>query len=394
MSRVAPFFPEVSSPIAFSPRSRDPLSFAFYNPQRKIEVAGSQQSLRECLRFTVCYWHTMRGRGADPFGPGTAVRPWDDDSDSIENALRRVDAFFEFVEKLGATHYCFHDTDVAPEGSSISEFFENLDRVSDHMLAQQSSSGIKCLWGTNNLFSHPRYMHGAGNSSNADAFAYAVAQMRKGLEVSKKLGAENFVFWGGRVGYQNVFTTDIKRELDHLAYFYSLAVEHAEKIGFKGQFLIEPKPKEPTKHQYDYDVNAVLAFLHTYGAKYSLVEHFKINVEDNHATLAGHEFEHELEVASLAGALGSIDANRGDLLLGWDTDQFQTVIERTTKAMLVILKQGGIAPGGINFDAKVRRESFEPVDLFYGHIGSMDSWEVRNPSKKCSTGMREANAVA
>ncbi|HMC09851.1 MAG TPA: xylose isomerase, partial [Pirellulaceae bacterium] len=323
----------------------------------------------EHLRFTVVYWHTFRGTGSDPFGSATMQRPWEDGTDSVENAIRRARVAFEFIEKLGAPFYAFHDRDVAPEGKTLAESNKNLDAVVKVLKEEQQRTGIKLLWGTANMFSNPRYMHGAATTCNADAFAYAAAQVKKCLEVTKELGGVNYVFWGGREGYQNLWNTNMKRELDHLARFFHMAVDYAKEIGFKGQFLIEPKPKEPTKHQYDSDAAACLNFLRAY----DLLPHLKLNIETNHATLAGHEMMHELEYAGMQGALGSIDANTGDLLLGWDTDQFPTNVDLTTQIMLVLLKYG-LAPGGVNFDAKVRRESFEPIDLFYAHIGGMDAF--------------------
>jgi xylose isomerase len=274
------------------------------------------------------------------------------------------------MEKLGVPYYCFHDRDVAPEGANLRETNANLDRVVSALKTAQHRTGIKLLWGTANLFSNKRFVHGASTSPNADVFAYAAAQVKKAMEVTHELGGENYVFWGGREGYVNLYNTDLKRELDHLARFFHLAVDHQKKIGFKGQFLIEPKPKEPTTHQYDFDCAAVVAFLKSNG----LDKSFKLNVETNHATLAGHTMMHELAYASMHGMLGSIDANRGDLLLGWDTDQFPTDLYLTAQCMLVILGQDGLAPGGVNFDAKVRRESFEPIDLFHAHIGGMDAF--------------------
>jgi len=325
--------------------------------------------MAEHLRFTVVYWHTFRGTGSDPFGAATMVRPWEDGSESVENAQRRARVAFEFIEKVGAPFYAFHDRDVAPEGKTLAESNQNLDAVVKVLKEEQQRTGIKLLWGTANMFSNPRYMHGAATTCNADAFAYAAAQVKKCLEVTKELGGVNYVFWGGREGYQNLWNTNMKRELDHLARFFHMAVDYAKEIGFTGQFLIEPKPKEPTKHQYDSDAAACLNFLRAY----DLLPHFKLNIETNHATLAGHEMMHELEYAGMQGALGSIDANTGDLLLGWDTDQFPTNIYLTTQIMLVLLKYG-LAAGGVNFDAKVRRESFEPIDLFHAHIGGMDAF--------------------
>jgi xylose isomerase len=358
-------FPEISKIPYEGPQSKNPLAFRWYSAGEKVEG----KTMADHLRFAVVYWHTFRGTGSDPFGAATMQRPWDDGSDSVENAIRRARVAFEFIEKLGAPFYAFHDRDVAPEGKTLAESNKNLDAVVRVLKEEQQRTGIKLLWGTANLFSNPRYMHGAATTCNADAFAYAAAQVKKCLEVTKELGGVNYVFWGGREGYQNLWNTNMKRELDHLARFFHMAVDYAKQIGFTGQFLIEPKPKEPTKHQYDSDAAACLNFLRAY----DLLPHFKLNIETNHATLAGHEMMHELEYAGMQGALGSIDANTGDLLLGWDTDQFPTNIYLTTQVMLVLLKYG-LAPGGVNFDAKVRRESFEPIDLFHAHIGGMDAF--------------------
>ena len=363
---MADYFPDVPKIEYAGPGSKDQLTFKHYNAAEEVEG----RTMEDWLRFSVCYWHTFRGTGVDPFGAPTLIRPWDDGSDSIENALKRVDVAFEFIQKLGVKYYCFHDRDVAPEGPTLAAANKNFDAIAAKLKEAQASTGIKLLWGTANLFSHPRYLHGAATSPNADVYAYAAAQVKKAIEVTHDLGGENYVFWGGREGYMNLYNTDMQRELDHLATFMHMAVEHAKNIGFKGTFLFEPKPKEPTKHQYDFDCAACLNFLR----KYDLVDHVKLNIETNHATLAGHTMMHELEYASIQGALGSIDANTGDLLLGWDTDQFPTDIYLTTQCMLVIMKQGGLAPGGTNFDAKVRRESFDPVDLFHAHIGGMDAF--------------------
>ena len=358
-------FPEVTKVQYEGPQSDNPLAFRWYNPDEV--VAG--KTMKEHLRFTVTYWHTFRGTGGDPFGGPTMVRPWDDGSESVENACNRARAAFEFFEKLDAPFYAFHDRDVAPEGATLSESNANLDAVAAVLKEEQERTGVKLLWGTANMFSNPRFMHGAATTCNVEVFAYAAAQVKKAMEVTKELGGENYVFWGGREGYQNLYNTDMKRELDHLGQFFHMAVDYAKEIGFTGQFLIEPKPKEPTKHQYDSDAAACLNFLRSYG----LENNFKLNIETNHATLAGHEMMHELEYAGMQGALGSIDANTGDLLLGWDTDQFATNYYLTTQTMLVLLKYG-LNPGGVNFDAKVRRESFEPIDLFYAHVGSMDAF--------------------
>jgi xylose isomerase len=363
---MATWFPEVEKIQYEGPDSHNLLAFRWYNPVEVIEG----RKMEDWLRFSVCYWHTMRGTGVDPFGAPTLHRPWDDGSSSLDNALTRVDVAFEFMTKLGVPYYCFHDRDVAPEGATLRECNYNLDVVAAKLKEAQAASGIKLLWGTANLFSHPRYMHGAATSSNADVFAYAAAQVKKVMEVTHELGGENFVFWGGREGYMNLYNTDMKRELGHLARFMHLAKDYANEIGFEGQFLFEPKPKEPTKHQYDFDAAACLNFVRQYG----LMDTVKLNIETNHATLAGHSMMHELEYASIQEALGSIDANTGDLLLGWDTDQFPTDIYLTTQVMLVILKQDGLAPGGTNFDAKVRRESTDPIDLFHAHVGGMDAF--------------------
>jgi xylose isomerase len=359
-------FPDIPTVQYEGPQSDNPLAFRWYNPDELVEG----KAMKEHLRFSIVYWHTFRGTGADPFGPGTADRPWDDGTDSLENAQNRARAAFELFEKLQAPYYAFHDRDVAPEGATLAESHRNFDAVAEVLEAEQKRSGVKLLWGTANMFSNPRFMHGAATSCNADVFAYAASQVKKALEVTYRLGGENYVFWGGREGYQNLYNTDMKRELDHLGAFFHMAVDYAKQIGFDGQFLIEPKPKEPTKHQYDSDAAACLNFLRAY----DLMDHFKLNLETNHATLAGHTMMHELDYAGIQGALGSIDANTGDMLLGWDTDQFGTDYYLTTQTMYYILKHGGLGSGGVNFDAKVRRESFEPVDLFYAHIGSMDAY--------------------
>jgi xylose isomerase len=359
-------FKNVSAINYEGPRSKNPLAFKHYDADEI--VAG--KTMREHLRFAVVYWHTFRGTGSDPFGAGTMQRPWDDGSNSVSNAQKRARVAFEFIAKLGAPYYCWHDRDVAPEGKTLAESNKNLDAVAKVLKEEQKRTGIKLLWGTANLFSNPRFVHGASTSCNADVFAFAAAQVKKAMEVTHELGGEGYTFWGGREGYMTLLNTDLKREQEHLARFLHLAVAYKKQIGFKGQFYIEPKPKEPTKHQYDSDAAACLNFLR----EFDLLPHFKLNLETNHATLAGHTMQHELEVAGAAGALGSIDANTGDELLGWDTDQFPTNIYLTTYTMLAILKYGGLKTGGVNFDAKVRRESFEPLDLFYAHIGGMDAF--------------------
>ena len=359
-------FPDLPKIKYEGPDSKNPLAYRHYNPDEKIEG----RSMRDHLRFSVVYWHTFRGALSDPFGVGTAVRPWDDGSDSLDNAKRRAHVAFEFMEKLGVPYYAFHDRDVAPEGASLKETHANFEAVAEVLKEEQERTGIRLLWGTACLFVNPRFVHGAATSCNADVFAYAAAQVKKAMEVTHMLGGEGYTFWGGREGYSSLLNTDVKRELDHLGQFLRMAVDYKRKIGFKGQFYIEPKPKEPTKHQYDSDAAACLNFLR----EYDLLDHFKLNIETNHATLAGHTVEHELEIAMAADALGSIDANMGDTLLGWDTDQFPTDIYQTTQVMLRVLKMGGFTTGGLNFDAKVRRESFEPMDLAYAHIAGMDAF--------------------
>lgn len=376
-------FPEVKKTIQYEgTESKNPLAYRFYNPNEKIEG----KTMKDILRFSAAYWHTMRGAGSDPFGPGTMYRPWEG-KDNVSNAQKRVKVFFEFLEKLQMPFYAFHDRDIAPEGNTLQETNKNLDEVVKVFKDEQKRTGVKLLWGTANLFGNPRFMHGAATSCNADAFAFAAAQVKKAMEITKELGGAGYTFWGGREGYQCIWNTDMKRELDHLAKFMHMAVDYAKEIGFKGQFYFEPKPKEPTKHQYDFDSAACINFLRTYG----LEKHVKMNIETNHATLAGHSVEHELEYAGSQGFLGSVDANTGDTLLGWDTDQFPTNVYETTKMMLVILKYGGFKTGGLNFDAKVRRESFEPIDLFYAHIGGMDAFAL---GLKIAADMRKNGEIA
>ncbi|MCG8500002.1 MAG: xylose isomerase [Firmicutes bacterium] len=346
--------------------SDNPLAFKYYNAE---EVVGGK-TMKEHLRFAVAYWHTYQARGEDPFGKGTAQRPWDNITDPMELAKEKVRANFEFCEKLGVPFFCFHDRDIAPEGDTLKETNEKLDEIVSLIKELMKTSDVKLLWGTANAFGHPRYVHGASTSCNADVFAYAAAQVKKAMEITMELDGQNYVFWGGREGYETLLNTDMKLELDNCARFLHMAVEYAKEIGFKGQFLIEPKPKEPTKHQYDFDAATVIGFLRAYG----LDKYFKMNIEANHATLAGHTFQHELNVSRINGMLGSIDANQGDLLLGWDTDQFPTNIYDTTLAMYEVLKGGGFTSGGLNFDAKVRRGSFEAEDLFYSHIAGMDAF--------------------
>jgi xylose isomerase len=361
-----PAFPRIRKVQYEGPNSKNPLAFKHYNADEVVEG----KTMAEHLRFSVVYWHTMCGNGTDMFGWGTAVRPWEKGLSGLDLAKARVPVFFEFCEKLGAPFYAFHDRDVAPHGKSLKQSNQYLDTIVKLLKEQQKATGVKLLWGTAQLFAHPRYCHGAATSCNADVFAFAAAQVKKALDVTKSLGGQGYTFWGGREGYSTLWNTDMKRELEHLARFLHMAVDYKKQIGFKGQFYIEPKPKEPTKHQYDSDAAACLNFLR----EFDLLEHFKLNLETNHATLAGHTMQHDMRVAIAAGALGSIDANTGDELLGWDTDQFPTSIYLTAQCMLEILGMGGFTTGGVNFDAKVRRESFEPVDLFHAHIGGMDAF--------------------
>jgi len=357
------------------PSSKNPLAYRYYNANEIV----FGKTMKDHLRFAVCYWHTWRAMGSDPFGSNTRQWPFDDGTESTENALNRIRAHFEFLHKLGVEYYTFHDRDIAPEGKTWEETNKILDVIVDEAEKLQKSTGIKLLWGTANLFSHPRYMNGAGTNPDPEVFAHGAAQIKKALEVTHRLGGENYVFWGGREGYFTLLNTDMKKETSHLALLLRLAVEYKKKIGFKGTFLIEPKPMEPTKHQYDFDAATVLNFLR----EHNLFDEFKLNIEANHATLAGHSFEHELTVASAAGRLGSVDANTGDTLLGWDTDQFNLDIKSTTLALGVVLDQGGLGSGGFNFDAKIRRESTDPVDLFIAHIGSIDAFArgLRNAAK-------------
>ena len=363
---MSDYFPNVPK-IAFEgTSSTNPFAFRHYNPDEKV----GDKTMREHLRFGAAYWHVMRNELGDPFGAGTALMPWDDGSESLQNALNRIPVFFEFLNKSQIDYYCFHDRDIAPEGATLTETHKNLDRVVDELEKFQNETGKKLLWGTACLFAHPRYAQGAATSPSADVFAYGASQIKHALEATHRLGGEGYTFWGGREGYATLVNTDMKRELDHLAAMLHLAVDHAKKIGYTGQFYIEPKPREPSTHQYDSDSAACLNFLR----EYDLLDHFKLNIETNHATLAGHTMEHELDVAIGSNALGSIDANRGDELIGWDTDQFPTNVYDTTQIMIRVLKMGGFTTGGLNFDAKRRRESHEPEDLFHAHIGGMDAF--------------------
>lgn len=347
------------------PKSKNPYAFKFYNKDEMI----MGKPMKEHLKFAMSWWHTLCAKGADQFGGNTMHRLWED-KDPVVEAKNKVDAGLELMEKLGIEYFCFHDRDLAPEMATLEESNKALDDVSDYLLAKIKNTNMKCLWGTANCFNHERYLAGAGTSPNADVFAYAAAQIKKAMDTTKKLGGENYVFWGGREGYDTLLNTDLKLEQDHYAALLSMARDYNVKSGLNAQLLIEPKPKEPTKHQYDFDVATVLGFLRQYG----LEKDFKMNIEANHATLAIHTFQHELAFARINGVLGSIDANQGDLLLGWDTDQFPTNLYDTTLAMYEVLLNGGLHRGGLNFDAKVRRQSYTDEDLFLGYISGMDTF--------------------
>ncbi|AUB53934.1 xylose isomerase [Enterococcus mundtii] len=359
------YFPQIEKIQYEGTTTTNPFAFRHFNPEEV--VAG--QTMKEHLRFAVAYWHTMTQDGSDPFGSPVNQRTWLGATE-METAKNRVAAFFEILEKLGVEYFCFHDVDIAPEGNSLEEFYANLDEITDLIKEQMERTGIKLLWNTANMFSHPRYVNGAASTNHADVFAYAAAQVKKGLDISKKLNGQNYVFWGGREGYETLLNTDMAFEQDNIARLFKMAIAYSEKIGHTPQFLIEPKPMEPSKHQYDFDAATALQFIQKYG----LQEKFKLNLEANHATLAGHTFEHEIEVARINNALGSLDANQGDVLLGWDTDEFPTNVYDVTLAMYGVLENGGIAPGGINFDSKVRRSSFAMEDLFLAHIAGMDTF--------------------
>lgn len=348
--------------------STNPFAFKYYNPN---EVIGGK-AMKDQLKFAMSYWHTLCAEGADMFGVGTADKSFGTTREPMELAKAKVKAGFELMEKLGIEYFCFHDADIAPGGATLEEFYKNEDIISQEILSEMKRTGIKCLWGTANCFSHPRYMHGAGTSPNADVFAYAAAQIKKALELTVLFGGKGYVFWGGREGYETLLNTDLGFEQDNMARLMHLAVDYGRKIGFDGDFYIEPKPKEPTKHQYDFDVSTVLAFLRKYG----LDKDFKMNIEANHATLAGHTFQHELRVAAANNAFGSIDANQGDMLLGWDTDQFPTNIYDAAMCMYETLKAGGFTNGGLNFDAKQRRGSFELQDTVLSYIAGMDTFAL------------------
>ena len=359
------YFPGIQK-IKFEGKDSDnPLSFKYYDPEKLV----NGKPMKEHLRFATAYWHTFCGTGGDPFGPGTKIYPWDIENDPIQSAHQRLDAAFEFFTKLGTEFFCFHDRDMSPEGENVKETNKLLQDFSELAKHKQEESGVKLLWGTANLFSHPRYMNGAATNPDFDVVAYAGSQVKAALDATIKLGGENYVFWGGREGYSSLLNTNMKRELDHLAMFLSQARDYGRNNGFSGTFLIEPKPMEPSKHQYDFDVAAVAAFL----KHYDLDNDFKINIENNHATLAGHTFDHEIQAAYNYGLFGSLDINQGDPHNGWDTDEFLHNIYDAVHIMLVLLKEGGLKSCGMNFDAKTRRNSTDLEDIFIGHINSMDT---------------------
>jgi len=346
--------------------SDNPLAFKYYNPEQV--VAGKK--MKDWFKFSIAYWHTFCGQGSDPFGPGTQNFAWDQSSDAIQAAQDKADAAFEFINKMGFDYFCFHDYDLIQEGATFAESESRLITITDYIKGKQAESGVKLLWGTANCFSNPRYMNGAATNPDFNVVARAGGQVKLALDATIKLGGENYVFWGGREGYMSLLNTDMGRELDHMAQFLTMARDYARAQGFKGTFFIEPKPMEPMKHQYDFDSATAIGFLKEYG----LDKDFKINIEVNHATLAQHTMQHEMAVAAKAGMLGSIDANRGDYQNGWDTDQFPNNIQETTEAMLVFLKAGGLQGGGVNFDAKIRRNSTDMEDVFLAHIGGADTF--------------------
>jgi xylose isomerase len=353
--------------IKFEGKDTDnPLAFRYYNPRQKI----GKKTMEEYFRFAIAYWHTFCGTGGDPFGPGTKNFPWSTASDPVQRAKDKMDAAFEFITKIGAPFYCFHDYDLVDEAPTLKESEKRLKTIVTYAKEKQKASGVKLLWGTANLFSHPRYMNGAATNPDFDVVCYAGNQVKNAMDATIELGGAGYVFWGGREGYMSLLNTNMKREQEHLARFLHMARDYGRKNGFKGTFYIEPKPMEPSKHQYDFDAATVISFLR----QYDLMQDFKLNIEVNHATLAGHTFEHELQVAADAGMLGSIDANRGDYQNGWDTDQFPNNLNELTEAMLIILQAGGFKTGGVNFDAKTRRNSTDLTDIFYAHIGGMDAF--------------------
>jgi xylose isomerase len=359
------YFPKISKIPFEGSESKNPIAFKYYDEKKAI--AG--KTMKEYLRFAIAYWHSFCGTGGDPFGSGTRTLPWNEPADAVQRGKAKMDAAFEFITKLGAPFYCFHDFDLVDEGPTLKESEQRLSKMVDYAKEKQKASGVQLLWGTSNLFSNPRYMNGAATNPNFAVVAYAAAQVKNALDATIALGGSNYVFWGGREGYMTLLNTNMKREREHMARFLTLARDYARKQGFKGTFFIEPKPMEPMKHQYDFDTATVIGFLR----EFNLQNDFKLNIEVNHATLASHTFEHELQIAADNGLLGSVDANRGDSQNGWDTDQFPMDLFEMTQAMLVILEAGGFISGGINFDAKIRRNSTDPEDLFIAHIAGMDT---------------------
>lgn len=360
------YFNAIANVAYEGPKSKNPFSFKYYNPSETV----ASKPMKDHLRFAMSWWHTFTYRGVDPFGGVTIFRPWDETPNDVDRAKERVHAAFEFMEKMQIGYFCFHDADIAPRRANLLETNRVLDEIVPVIKQEMTRTGIRCLWGTSNCFGDDKFVHGAATSCNASVFAYTAAQIKKAIEITQELGGENYVFWGGREGYETLLNTDTALELDNFARLLQMAVDYAKKIGFTGQFLIEPKPKEPTKHQYDFDTATVLAFLR----KYQLEPYFKMNIEANHATLAAHTFQHELNMARVNGVFGSVDANTGDPLLGWDTDQFPTNVYDTTLAMYEVLLAGGFTSGGLNFDAKVRRASFQEDDLFLAYIAGMDTF--------------------
>jgi len=361
------FFPGIRKINYEGPKSKNPLSFKFYDPEKVVRG----KPMKDHLRFAVAYWHSFCAEGNDPFGAGTIDHPWKT-GDPMQTAVNKADACFEFATKMQIGQYCFHDIDAAPEGKTVAETEKNLQKITELLKERQKETGVSLLWNTANMFTHPRYMNGAATNPDFHVLSYAASQVKAALESNVALGGLMYTFWGGREGYMSLLNTDTKREQEHLAQFLTLARDYGRKIGFKGTFLIEPKPMEPSKHQYDFDAATVIGFLRHWG----LDKDFKLNIEANHATLASHTFSHDLQTAADAGLLGSVDANRGDYQNGWDTDQFPSDVYDAAEAMLVILRNGGLAPGGLNFDAKIRRNSTDPDDLFLAHIGGMDAFAL------------------
>ena len=360
------FFPGIGKIKFEGPESKNPMAFRYYDENKMV----GGKTMKDHFKFAVAYWHSFCGDGSDPFGNDTRLMPWNEASDAIQKAKDKMDAAFEFITKIGIPYYCFHDIDLVSEGNSIAEYEKRLATIVDYAKEKQKASGVKLLWGTANVFSNPRYMNGASTNPDFNVLCHAATQVKNAIDATIALGGENYVFWGGREGYMSLLNTNMKRELDHLGKFLSMARDYARKQGFKGNFFIEPKPMEPTKHQYDFDSATVIGFLNKYG----LTNDFKLNIEVNHATLAGHTFQHELQVAADAGLLGSIDANRGDYQNGWDTDQFPINIYELVESLLIILESGGLQGGGVNFDAKIRRNSTDAEDIFIAHIAGMDAF--------------------